>query len=129
MEFDFTRYIEDFNRNDDAFVVEKYYKPDAVIEGPDRTFRSREEWLEVLKFSHTGVKEEIHPIMVVREGNRLMAELNIVFTPAIDRPDFPAAPLKAGTPLKMRFFASYVLRDGQIAELHLGWWTPGLRAV
>lgn len=129
MEFDFAAYVKDFNLNDDASLIRKYYKPDAVIEGPDRTFKNREEWLDVLKFSHNGVREELHPIMVVREGDRMMAELNIVFTPSIDRPDFPAAPLKAGKPLKMRFFASYVLRDGQIAELHLGWWTPGLRAV
>lgn len=67
--------------------------------------------------------------MMVREGDRLMAEVNVVFTPSVDRPDFPVAPMKAGVAVTMRFFASYLLRGAQIAQLHLAYWMPGARAV
>jgi hypothetical protein len=59
----------------------------------------------MLKFVHAGVRERLQPIMVVRQGDRLMAELNVVFTPSVDRPDLPFGPLKAGQSLTMKFFA------------------------
>jgi hypothetical protein len=125
MEFDLARYFEDFNRNDDAATVQKYYTLDVVVEGPDRSVQGREAWLAMLSFVHAGVKEELRPLLTVREGDKLMAELEVVFTPSIDRADFPFGPLKAGVTLKMRFFAAYRLRGGQIARLHLAFWPPG----
>jgi hypothetical protein len=130
MQFDLARYFEDFNRNDDAATVDRYYRPDVVVEGPDRAFHGREEWLRMLSFVHAGVKEELRPLLTVREGDKLMAELEAVFTPLIDRDDFPFGPLKAGVALTMRFFASYRLHGAQIARLHLAFWPPkdeGLR--
>jgi hypothetical protein len=129
MEFDFDRYIEDFNVNDDESTVPKYFTEDLVLEGPDRTLRGRHEWLGLLKFAHAGVSERLHPIMVVREGDNLMAEVNAVFTASVDRPDFPFAPLKAGQPMTMKFFASYRLRGHQIAHFTLGCWFPSMRSV
>jgi hypothetical protein len=129
MVFDFDRYIEDFNKNDDESMVSKYYTPDLVVEGPDRALHGRQEWLDGLKFVHNGVKERLLPVLVVREGDKLMAEVNAVFTPSVDRPDFPFGPLTAGQPITMKFFASYRLRGHQIAHLTLGWWFPGMRSV
>jgi hypothetical protein len=129
MEFDFNRYIEDFNVNDDESTIPKYYTPDVVVEGPDRTLNGRQEWLDGLKFVHNGVRERLQPVLVVRDGDKLMAEVNVVFTPSVDRPDFPFGPLTAGQALTMKFFASYRLRGHQIAHLTLGCWLPNMRSV
>ena len=128
MDFDFDRYVEDFNTNDES-VVSKHYTEDLTVEGPDRTLRGRAEWLGMLKAVHSGVRERLQPIMVVRQGDRLMAEVNVVFTPSVDRSDFPFGPLKAGQSLTMKFFASYRLRGQQIAHLTLGFWMPGMRSL
>jgi hypothetical protein len=77
MEFDFDRYIEDFNKNDDESMVPKYYTPDLVVEGPDRALHGRQEWLDGLKFVHNGVEERLQPVLVVREGDKLMAECRV----------------------------------------------------
>jgi hypothetical protein len=127
MEFDFDRYIEDFNINDDESMVPEYFTPDVVVEGPDRVLHGRQAWLDVLKFVHIGVRETLQPVLVVREGDKLMAEVRVVFTPSFDRPDFPFGPLTAGQPLAMRFFASYRLRGHQVSHLTLCFWLPGAR--
>ena len=129
MEFDFNRYIADFNLNDDETMVPKYFTEDLILEGPDRTLHGRQEWLGLLKFAHAGVKERLQPVLVVRDGDKLMAEVNAVFTPSVDRPDFPFASLKAGQPLTMKFFASYRLRGNQIAHFTLACWLPAMRSV
>jgi hypothetical protein len=41
MAFDFDRYVDDFNTNDDESMVPKYYTDDLIVEGPDRTLRGR----------------------------------------------------------------------------------------
>jgi hypothetical protein len=124
MEFDLARYFEDFNRNDDAATVHKHFTADVVVEGPDRVLYGREAWLGMLKRMHAGVREELRPLLTVREGEKLMAELEAVFTASADRADFFFGPLKAGIPLKIRFFAAYWLRGAQIARLHLAFWPP-----
>ena len=127
MAFDFARYFEDFNRNDDAATVQKYYAPDVVVEGPDRVLRGREAWLAMLKATHAGVTEELRPLLIVREGDKAMVEVDAVFTAHADRADFLFGPLKAGESISARFMASYLLRGDQIAQLHLAFWPPGER--
>ena len=129
MEFDFNRYIEDFNRNDDESTVARYFTEDMVLEGPDRTVHGRQEWLRLLQFAHAGVRETLRPVMYLRDGDQAMTEVNAEFTATVDRPDFPFAPLKAGQPLTMKFFASYRLRGHQIAHLTLACWLPAMRSV
>jgi hypothetical protein len=46
------------------------------------------------------------------------------FTASADRADFFFGPIKAGIPLKIRFFAAYWLRGAQIARLHVAFWPP-----
>lgn len=128
MDFDFDRYFEDFNRNDDAATVRKYFTHDVVVEGPDRVLRGREAWLGMLQAMHAGVREELRPLLTVREGDRLMAEVEVKFTAVSDRADFMFGPLKTGESIKMRFFAAYWLRGGEIARLHLAFWPPGDKA-
>jgi hypothetical protein len=54
-----------------------------------------------------------------------MAEVEVIFTAVTDRADFMFGPLKAGETIRMRFFAAYWLRGGQIVRLHLAFWPPG----
>jgi len=125
MDFDIARYFEDFNRNDDASMVPKYFSPDLEVEGPDRVRRGRAEWLGMLQAMHKGVREELRPLLTVREGDKIMAEVEVVFTGVTDRADFMFGPLKSGETIRMRFFAAYWLRGGQIVRLHLAFWPPG----
>jgi len=130
MDFDFERYIADFNGNDDESMVAKHFTQDVVIEGPDgTTLNGRQQWLGMLKFAHAGVSEKLQPLMVLRDGDKLMAEVNAVFTAAVDRPDFPVVPLKAGQSVTVQFFASYRLRGHQIAHLTLASRIPGSRRI
>ncbi len=129
MEFDFNRYLEVFNSNDEELLMREFFTEDVVVEGPDRTINGRQQWLDLLKFAHAGVQETLHPVMVVREGDKLMLEANAVFTPSVDRPDFPFVQLKAGQPVTMKYFAAYRLRGHQIAHLTLGCWLPSMRSV
>ncbi len=129
MEFDFNRYIEVFNQNDEDLLGDLFFTEDIVCDGPDRTFYGREEWLGMLKFAHVNMRERLVPLLVVREGDKIMAVVNVVFTAIADRPDFHFGPMKSGDSLTMRFFASYHLRGNKIAHMSLAWWPPGLRSV
>ncbi len=59
---------------------------------------------------------------MVREGERMMAELDgqLLFTK--DRPDHPMGPARSGQEIRTRFFASYDFQGERIARLLLAWW-------
>jgi len=122
MTFNMQAYVEAFNAGDDEVAVNTYYTEDAIIEGPDGVMNGRHEWLKTLQFVHQGIREKLNPVLVVREGDNIMAEVDATFTATIDRPDFMQGPLKAGEAMTVRFFASYRLRDEKIARLALAWW-------
>jgi len=123
MSFDFDRYIQAYNSEnfDEEALVADFFSEDMKLDGPDGT-HDREMWINILRHSHNGVTEILHPLSVVREGNKIMAEIDVVFTASIDRPDFPVKPLAAGEVAKARFFASYEIKDSKISRLALAWW-------
>ena len=129
MTFDFDRYVADFNAagGREAELVDAYFTDDMILDGPDRSTTGKAPWIELLKFSHDGVEERLKPLSVVRQGDRIMAELDAQFTASRDRPDFLVHPLKAGDVVSTRFFAAYTLRDEKISRLALSWW-PVLQA-
>ena len=134
MKFDLDRYFADFNGhgdggNDDAATVNKYYTEDVVVQGPDRVMHGREAWISMLKFTHVAIREELRPLLVLREGNRIMAEVEATFTATADRADFLFGPLKTGEKVSVVFFATYFLRGEQIEKLHLVFWPPGVKAA
>ena len=122
MTFNMQDYVNAFNTGDDAAAVNDYYTEDAIVEGPDRVMHGRHEWLKTLQFVHQGIREKLKPVLVVREGDVIMAEVDAEFTATQDKPDFLQGPLKAGESMTVRFFASYRLRDEKIARLALAWW-------
>ncbi len=128
MEFDFNRYVEVFNQNNED-LMEEFFTEDMVLDGPDRTAHGRDNWFNLVKFSHIGVRETLRPLLVVRDGSNIMAEMNAEFMPSADRADHPMGAMKAGQLMTVRFFASYRLRGNQIAHITLAWWPHGLRSV
>ena len=120
---DYERYLEDFNRNDERAMVERWFTDDLVVEVPGLVIRGREDWVGFLEHSHAGgVQETLRPIEVVQHGDRILAEVDISFVTADGRPDFPLAPLPPGEETTFKFFAVYHLRGEQIAHLKLGFW-------
>jgi ketosteroid isomerase-like protein len=122
MTFDIHKYLEAFNSGDDEAAINEYFTEDAIVEGPDRTMHGREVWLKTLQFLHDGIRERLTLLVVAREGDTILAELDAEFTASKDSPDFLQGPLKAGESMTVRFFASYRLRDEKIARLALAWW-------
>ena len=117
------RYIEDFNRNDERAMVERWFNDDLVVEVPGLVIRGREDWVGFLEHSHAGgVRETLRPVEVLQGDGRILAEVDITFVTAEGRPDFPLAPLRPGEEATFNFFAVYHLRGEQIAHLKLGFW-------
>jgi limonene-1,2-epoxide hydrolase len=120
---DYERYIEDFNRNDERAMVDRWFTEDLVVEVPGQVIRGVEEWVGFLEFSHAGgVRETLRPVEVLQGDGRVLAEVDITFETADGRPDFPLGSLGAGKPSTFKFFAVYHLRDDRIARLKLGFW-------
>jgi limonene-1,2-epoxide hydrolase len=120
---DYERYIEDFNRNDERAMVERWFTEDLVVEVPGQVIRGREDWVAFLEHSHAGgVQETLQPVDVVQDGDRILAEVDIAFVTPDGRPDFPLGPLPPGETVTFKFFAVYHLRDDRIARLKLGFW-------
>ena len=126
MSFDFDAYIHAFNttHGNERQLVEDFFTSDMRLDGPDGSY-DREGWIKVLEHAHNGVQETLTPLSVVREGNKMMAEVDATFSASIDRPDFAVKPLKAGESARARFFAAYEIRDGKIARIALSWWPAG----
>lgn len=125
MAFDFHQYIADFNAAcgiDEEAMVNRWFTEDLVLEGPDRVLHGRQHWTGLLTFAHDGVTERLELLRTVREGDRLMAELDGQLLFAKDRPDHPMGPARAGQEIRTRFVASYDLRGDRIARLLLAWW-------
>ena len=124
---DYERYLEDFNRNDERAMVERWFTEDLVVEVPGLVIRGREDWVGFLEHSHAGgVHETLRPVEVLQADDRILAEVDITFVTADGRPDFPLAPLPPGVETTFKFFAVYHLRGEQIAHLKLGFWPEPL---
>jgi limonene-1,2-epoxide hydrolase len=116
-------YIADFNRGDDAALVERWFAPDCVMNGSTRTSRGREELLAFLRWAHEGVREIVRPRQVLRRANRLFVDVDMDFICTAPRPDFPFAPMIPGDIVTVRFFVTYALNhEGQIRELNSMTW-------
>jgi predicted SnoaL-like aldol condensation-catalyzing enzyme len=111
-------YIEAFNQGDDAALVETWFAPDCVMYSSSRVSRGRAELLAFLRWAHDGVREVVRPRLVLQDGNRLFADVDMDFVCTAPRPDFPFKPLLPGDIITVRFFVTYALdADGLIQEL------------
>jgi ketosteroid isomerase-like protein len=118
---DYVAYLASFNSVSDRAGLLEHYAPDARIEGA-KGVTSLDEFAEQLLDARDGVRVTAVPITVLGDGDSVMAELDITYTAARDRPDHPVVPLRAGESVTMRFFSVYELSDGKIVRFARAFW-------
>lgn len=121
-------YVALFNSGDDATLVATWFTEDCVMTGAGRQSRGQEELLAFLHWAHDGVREVMRPQQVMRQGDSLFAEIDMDFIATKRRTDFPFGDLHPGDIMTVKFFVTYKLRDGLIAELNSMTW-PAERGV
>ena len=120
---DFDGYVQDFNRNDERPMVERWFTEDVVVEVSGRVIRGQADWIAAVEASHAGgVRETLQPVAVLQDGDLILAEMNIEYVAAEGHPGFRLGPLEPGVPATYKYFAVYRLRDQRIAGLKLAFW-------
>ncbi len=120
---DFDGYVQDFNRNDERPMVERWFTEDVIVEVSGRVIRGRADWLAAAEAAHAGgVRETLQPVAVLQERDLILAEMNIEYVAAEGHPNFRLGPLDPGMPATYKYFAAYRLRDQKIAHLKLALW-------
>jgi ketosteroid isomerase-like protein len=122
---DYAAYEALFNSGDDALLVDRYFADDVAFSGGTREYRGKEELRAFLAWAHDGVREIMRPQNVLQQGDLLFAEIDMDFHASKRRPDFPFGPLEAGDMVTVKFFVTYLIRDGHIVELKSMTWPPG----
>jgi ketosteroid isomerase-like protein len=122
---DYEEYAAVFNRGDDAELVRRFFADDVVMLGAAREYRGREALLAFLAWAHDGVREVMRPQRVIRQGERLFAEVDMDFHASRERADFPFGHLWPGDLVTVKFFVTYELRAGRVVELKSMTWPPG----
>ena len=124
MAFDMDEYFKSFNSLSEEEFCEKFYTEDLQVESQFGTLPSRDAWLRALNDAHDGIREDLQPRVIVREGDKIMVESVATFTATKDQPAFMHGSLKAGESRDVRFFATYHLRGDKIERMALAWWAP-----
>jgi ketosteroid isomerase-like protein len=117
-------YVALFNTGDDDALVERYFHDDVVFTGGARDYRGKQELLDFLHWAHDGVREVIREQKVMYRGDTIFAEVDMDFHASKERPEFPFGHLHPGDLVTVKFFVTYRLRDGRIAELKAMTWPP-----
>lgn len=125
MSFDYDHYVAVFNSGDDDRLCAEFYHPDARMLTAARDVIGRDALREFLRWAHDGVRETLAPVHVARDGDTLIAEVDISFTASADRPDFTIAPLKAGESCTAKFVAVYELDGDRVRTLKTFRWPAG----
>jgi hypothetical protein len=125
---DYDEYVQCFNTGDDRLLVDRFFHDDVVVTSSGRECRGKAELLSFLEWAHDGVREVIRPRLVLRDAEHIFAEIDMDFHALAERPHFPFGALCPGDMLTLKFFATYGLRDGKVAELKTMNW-PAERGV
>ncbi|HXR91441.1 MAG TPA: nuclear transport factor 2 family protein [Steroidobacteraceae bacterium] len=123
---DFSDYIRAFNTGDDAALVRNFYAPDVHFQSGPRILRGADELLQFLNWAHDGIREIIRAQTVLRDENRIFAEIDMDFHATKDKPDFTFGALKKGEFTTVKFFVLYSLREGKVARFKAATWPPNL---
>jgi ketosteroid isomerase-like protein len=123
---DFADYIRAFNTGDDAALVRNFYAPDIHFQSGPRILRGADELLQFLNWAHDGIREIIRAQTVLRDENRIFAEIDMDFHATKDKPEFTFGALKKGEFTTVKFFVLYSLRDGKVARFKAATWPPNL---
>jgi hypothetical protein len=122
--FDYNEYIELFCTGDDAALVERYFADDLIFAGGAREMHGKGELLAFLTWAHDGVREVPRPQSVLRQGDRIFADVDMDFHATKERPEFPFGHLHPGDLVTVKFFVTYKLRNDKVAVLKSMTWPP-----
>ncbi len=117
MAFDYARYVVDFNTNEDANLVSRYFCEDAVWYSVGGERHGHDAIKSALALLHDGVQERMRPQVILQSETNVMAEVDMDFRATADRPDFPLGPMHAGDVITVKVLASYALRGDRISRL------------
>jgi hypothetical protein len=123
--FDYARYVALFNAGEDERLVDEFWRDDCEMLTAERQVKGRDGLKAFLAWAHDGVRETLHPVAVARDGDTVLAEVDIAFTATRDHPDFALGALKAGERFVIKFFAVYELEDERIRRLKTMRWPIG----
>ena len=121
---DYAAYEACFNTGDDRALVERFFCDDVVFTGGSRDYEGKAGLLKFLDWAHDGVREVMRPQLVLRSQDHLFAEVDMDFHATKERTDFPFAHLHPGDLVTVKFFVTYRLRNGKVAELKSMTWPP-----
>jgi ketosteroid isomerase-like protein len=113
-----------FNTGDDAALIERFFHDDVIFTGGAREYRGKAQLKDFLDWAHDGVREVMRPQNVLHNGELLFAEVDMDFHASEERPDFPFGHLHPGDLVTVKFFVTYRIRDGKVAELKSMTWPP-----
>ncbi|EKG18825.1 hypothetical protein MPH_03841 [Macrophomina phaseolina MS6] len=118
----FSDYVEAYNTNDKD-AKGHYFTDDITVEGAHGSLEGKEAVLAFFADAHSEAKERLRPLVVVEQGEHIMAEFDAEFVAKKDiLADSMLGELTEGEAAKLRFFAVYKLRDGLICEMRLAIW-------
>ncbi len=118
-------YVALFNTGDDAALIERFFDDEVVFSGGMRDYRGKAQLERFLHWAHDGVREVMRPQNVLQQGDLLFAEIDMDFHASKERPEFPFGHLRPGDLVTVKFFVTYRLREGKVAELKSMTWPPG----
>jgi SnoaL-like domain len=118
-------YIALFNKGDDAALIERFFAEDLRFSGGSRDYHGKAALKAFLDWAHDGVREVMRPQNVLRRDDLIFAEIDMDFHASKERPEFPFGHLYPGDLVTVKFFVTYRLRDGKVAELKSMTWPPG----
>lgn len=121
---DYATYITEFNKGDDAALVERFFAHDIRFQSGPRVLNGAKELLEFLRWAHDGIREIIRAQLVLQDADHIFAEIDMDFHATRDRPDFTFGALRKGETTTVKFFVVYTLRGGKIAQLKASTWPP-----
>ena len=121
---DYKAYEACFNTGDDAELVRRFFCDDVKFSGGSRDYSGKGELKSFLDWAHDGVREVMRPQLVLQDSGHLFAEVDMDFHASKERPDFPFGHMHPGDQVTVKFFVTYRLRDGHVAELKSMTWPP-----
>jgi SnoaL-like domain len=123
----FLSYIDHFNHKRYAEVM-KLYHPDITIEyytsfanpdGPPRTQRGLDGFLQQYETLHQFCREALEVKDFLLDGNLMAAEIYTEFHFFKDYPDFSRGPVKAGDVLVMTNWCIYTIEDDRFKRVRV----------
>lgn len=117
-------YVACFNTGNDAELVERFFCDDIAFSGGTRDYRGKQQLLDFLHWAHDGVREVIRVQNLLPSGDLIFVEVDMDFHATKHRPDFPFGEMHPGDLRTVKFFVTYRLRDGKVAELKSMTWPP-----